>query len=74
MQKVDYVIIDSFGVLSTASSGWTKELNLVSWNGGAPKYDIRQWSPDHSSMGKGISLSRAEAEELKKLLTEWLSN
>lgn len=72
MQEVNYVIIDSFGVLSTAPSGWTKELNLVSWNNGAPKYDIRQWSPDHSKMGKGISLSREEAEELKKLLTEWL--
>ena len=72
MQEVNYVIIDSFGVLSTSSSGWTKELNLVSWNNGAPKYDIRQWSPDHSKMGKGISLSREEAEKLKRLLEEWL--
>lgn len=67
-----YEIIESFGVLSTTPSGWTKELNLVSWNGGEPKYDIRQWAPDHAKMGKGVSLSREEAEELKQLLTKWL--
>lgn len=72
MEDVKYQLIESFGVLSTSTSGWTKELNLISWNGGEPKYDIRQWSPDHSKMGKGISLSREEAEELKKLLCKWL--
>ncbi len=72
MEKVEFEIIESFGVLSTSPSGWSKELNLVSWNNDEPKYDIRQWSPDHSRMGKGISLTREEAEELKKLLTKWL--
>ena len=65
-------IIEFFGVLSISPSGWAKELNLVSWDGDEPKFDIRKWSPDHSKMGKGISLSREEAEELKKLLTKWL--
>ncbi len=72
MEELKYEIIESFGVLSTTPSGWTKELNLISWNGGEPKYDIRQWAPDHAKMGKGVSLSREEAEELKKLLTKWL--
>lgn len=72
MEDVKYEIIESFGILSTSTSGWTKELNLISWNGGEPKYDIRQWSPDHSKMGKGISLSREEAEELKNFLSKWL--
>ena len=72
MEKINCEIVESFGVLSTSPSGWTKELNLVSWNGGDPKYDVRQWSPDHSRIGKGISLSREEAAELKKLLTKWL--
>ena len=72
MNELKYEIIESFGEISISSSGWTKELNLISWNDGEPKYDIRQWSPDHSKMGKGISLSREEAEELKKLLTKWL--
>lgn len=72
MNDVKFEIIESFGILSSTASGWTKELNLISWNGDEPKYDIRQWAPDHAKMGKGVSLSREEAEELKKLLTKWL--
>lgn len=72
MEELKYEIIESFGVLSTTPSGWSKELNLISWNGSEPKYDIRQWAPDHAKMGKGVSLSREEAEELKQLLTKWL--
>ncbi len=72
MEELKYEIVESFGILSTTPSGWTKELNLISWNGGEPKYDIRQWAPDHAKMGKGVSLSREEAEELKQLLTKWL--
>lgn len=72
MEEVKFEIIETFGTLSTTPSGWTKELNLISWNGGEPKYDIRQWAPDHAKMGKGVSLSREEAEELKQLLTKWL--
>lgn len=72
MEEVKYEIIETFGVLSVTPSGWTKELNLVSWNDAEPKYDVRQWSPDHAKMGKGVSLSREEAEELKNLLTKWL--
>ena len=72
MDEIKYEILETFGTLSTTPSGWTKELNLISWNSGEPKYDIRQWAPNHAKMGKGISLSREEAEELKKLLAKWL--
>ena len=72
MTEVKYRIIELLGVLSNTPSGWTKELNLISWNDGEPKYDIRQWSPDHSKMGKGVSLSRDEAQELVNLLGKWL--
>ncbi len=70
MDELKYDIVKTFGVLSTSSSGWTKELNLISWNGGEPKYDLRQWAPDHAKMGKGITLSREELAELKKLLED----
>ena len=72
MEDIKYEIIESFGVLSTTPSGWVKELNLISWNGAEPKYDLRQWSPDHTKMGKGISLSREEAQALMELLGKWL--
>lgn len=68
MNEIKYDIVETIGVLSTNSSAWTKELNLISWNGAEPKYDIRMWAPEHMKMGKGISLSREEAEELINLL------
>lgn len=49
-------------VLSTSNSGWTRELNIVSWNGGKPKYDIRDWAPGHEKMGKGITLNGEQME------------
>ena len=58
------------GVLSENAKGWTKELNLVSWNDREPKYDIREWSPDHSKMGKGCTLTADELAALKDIINE----
>jgi len=63
-----FEIIKEIGVLSEGSKGWRKELNLVSWNGAEPKYDLRDWAPEHEKMGKGITLTEEEAEKLKQLL------
>ena len=63
-----YEIVEHLAVLSTSKSGWTKELNLISWNGRAAKYDIRDWSPEHEKMGKGVTLSDEEYAKLKELL------
>ena len=63
-----FEIVEELGVLSTSAKGWTKELNLVSWNGRPPKYDIREWSPDHEKMGKGLTFSEEEMAALAKLL------
>ncbi|WP_047154983.1 YdbC family protein [Aneurinibacillus tyrosinisolvens] len=70
MPDIKYEIIEHIGVLSEGSKGWKKELNLISWSGREPKYDIREWSPEHEKMGKGVTLSREEIEQLKKLLEE----
>ena len=67
-QDFKYDIIEELGVLSENSRGWKKELNLVSWNGGRPKYDIRDWAPGREKMGKGITLTEEEAARLKELL------
>ena len=64
-----FAIKRHIGVLSTTPRGWTKELNLVSYNGGRSKLDIRLWSEDHQKMGKGITLVREEADILYALLT-----
>ena len=68
MSDIKYEIIEKLGILSESTKGWTKELNLISWNGSTPKYDIRDWSPDHEKMGKGITLTDEEAKKLKELL------
>lgn len=65
-----FEIIENLGIMSEKSNGWTKELNLVSWNERDPKYDIRDWSPDHSRMSKGVTLTQEEAKILKELLLE----
>ena len=68
MPEFTYEITEEYGVLSENARGWTKELNKVSWNGGKPKYDIRDWAPEHERMGKGVTLNEEEAAELKELL------
>ena len=64
-----YDIIEEIGVLSENAKGWRKELNLISWNGATPKYDIREWAPEHEKMGKGVTLTKEELEALKKLIS-----
>lgn len=68
MADIKYEIVKTIGVLSEGSKGWTKELNLISWNDREPKYDIREWAPEHEKMGKGVTLSNEEVEKLKELL------
>ncbi len=70
MPDIKFEIIETIGVLSESAKGWKKELNLISWNGNEPKYDIRDWSPEHDKMGKGVTLSKDEL----KILKEGLNN
>lgn len=64
----NFEIKERIGVLSVTEKGWQKEINLISWYQGEPKYDIRDWSPDHKKMGKGITLSEEEALVLMSIL------
>ena len=64
MPDIKFEIKETIGTLSESSKGWAKELNLVSWNDKEPKYDLREWDPEHKKMGKGVTIS---VEELKKL-------
>lgn len=68
MAEVKYEIKKEIGVLSESAKGWRKELNLISWNGAEPKYDLRDWAPDHEKMGKGITFNKDEIQQLKDLL------
>lgn len=70
MAELKFEITERIGVLSENAKGWTKELNKVSWNEREPKYDLREWNPDHSRMGKGITLTDEEVETLKAILND----
>ena len=71
MAEITFEIKEELGVLSESTKGWKKELNLVSWNGRDPKYDIREWDPEHEKMGKGVTLTEEELMALKTLLEEF---
>jgi hypothetical protein len=68
MSDISFDIVKSCGTIAQGRGGWMKELNLVAWNGRAPKFDIREWAPDHEKMGKGITLNTDEARKLVELL------
>lgn len=69
MVELKFEIVEAVGVLSVSSSGWTKEINMVSWNGKPPKHEIRDWAPDHEKMGKGITLNPEEWDSLLRIAT-----
>ncbi|MBR0457076.1 MAG: hypothetical protein IJJ01_10445 [Firmicutes bacterium] len=64
-RDVTFEIIEEIGIISTQDTGWTKEINLVRWNGGMAKYDIRDWDPYHEKMSRGITLKE---EEMRRIL------
>ena len=71
-EEIECTIIESYGIFSKGIKFWNKEVNLISWNGRPAKLDIRNWQTDHEKCGKGIAITREEAEELVKLLNSIL--
>lgn len=67
--QFNYEVVEKIAVLSENGTT-TKELNRVSYNGGAPKYDIRSWRRDEDGekMLKGVTLTEEEVTALKKAL------
>lgn len=69
-EEVTFEVTEHIGVLASYATGWTKELNLVAWNGKPPKYDLRDWSENHEHMSRGITLHRDEMQKLLQLMAE----
>ena len=67
-REVTFEIVEEIGVISTSGTGWKKELNIVAWNGNQGKYDIREWSPQHDRMSRGITLNEQEMRSIVELL------
>ncbi|MDO5717902.1 MAG: PC4/YdbC family ssDNA-binding protein [Tissierellia bacterium] len=70
MAEFKYEVVEQIGVLSENAKGWRKEFNLVSWNERDPKYDIREWAPEHTKMSKGITMTEEEAKILYEILKD----
>lgn len=71
MTDRNFEIKETLAVLSDRRpGGWQKELNLVSWYGKEPVYDLREWNEDHSRMSKGITLTKGELSILREKLQE----
>jgi hypothetical protein len=66
--EIKFEIKETVGTLSQSPKGWNKELNLISWNGKEPKFDLRDWAPEHEKMGKGVTLTVEELRALRDLL------
>lgn len=64
MAEFSFEIIETIAVLSEGNKGWKKEFNMISWNGREAVYDIRDWSADHTKMGKGVTLKKEEVDVL----------
>lgn len=68
MANIKYEIKEEVGIISESSKGWTKELNLINWNGREAKFDLRDWAPEHEKMGKGVTLTKEELKKLRDIL------
>ena len=68
--EIVFEIKERIGVIKPYSTGWNKELNLVSWNGNAAKYDIRDWDPEHEHMARGVTLHPDEMRKVVALLKD----
>ena len=68
MADIKFEIKETVGVIAESAKGWKKELTLISWNGKKAKYDLREWSPEHEKMSKGVTLTTDELKALKELL------
>ena len=69
--EIKYEVKKEIAVLSTNRSGWNREVNIVSWNDGTPKFEIRDWGPNREKVGKGISLTGEEVAILKEILADY---
>ena len=67
---ITFEITNHLGVISVYPTGWKKELNMVAWNGGTEKFDLRDWDPEHEHMSRGVTLHKDEAKKLCEILKE----
>lgn len=73
MEISTFILKKHIGVIAQYKSGWTEEINIISWDGNPPKYDIRDWSPDHKYRSKGVTLTADEMVALLRIMAELMN-
>jgi len=68
--EVVYDIKEHIGIITAFPTGWNKELNIVAWNEGVPKFDIRDWDADHEHMSRGVTLHGAEMKKMVEMVKD----
>ena len=66
--EITFKILEHIGVLRTNATGWSRELNYVSWCDRPARFDIRDWTPDHEKSTRGITLTDYEMAKI----CEWM--
>ena len=69
---IEFELKENWGIVKASPTGWTKEVNIISWYGGPDVIDIREWDEDHLHMSKGLTLKMDEAKELQAILNNHL--
>lgn len=73
---INFDLIRNITTLSTSIDNngdrWHNEVNLISWNGGKPVFDIREWDEDHNRMRYGVKLDRDELVNLQQGISAFL--
>ena len=69
-----YEIVDRLGVVGKYQTGWSKEINMVSWHGASPKLDIRDWDPKHERMSRGVTMHKDEVLETIRIFLKFYGN
>ena len=70
MAEFKYDLHSEVAVLSETESGFSTEVNIISFNEGKKKIDIRKWDKKNDKMLKGISLSKEETLRLLEALKD----
>lgn len=73
---INYNLVEHIATLSTSidknGDRWHNELNIISWNGAKPVFDIREWDTDHARMRYGVKLDRDEMLNLSQGINSFL--
>ena len=76
-REFKYDVKEEIAVLgkTEANNGnvYSKEVNLISYNGSNPVYDVRNWTTmadGERRMGKGITLNADELKALKEVINK----